>query len=76
MIAEKYINPLAEITQFDENQLQLYRNNEKNYLDFTASLETSFKDGKKERNIEIAKNLITLGADNDFISIQAQLPPK
>lgn len=57
MIAEKYINPL-----------QLYRDSEKNYLDFTASLETSFKEGKIERDIEIAKNMIKKGFENETIA--------
>ena len=69
MIAEKYSNPLAEIAQFDPTQLQSYRDSEKNYLDFTASLHTSYKEGvvegekigiekgKIEGKIEIARNL-------------------
>ena len=36
---------VAEIAQFDPKQLQSYRDSEKNYLDFTASLHTSYKDG-------------------------------
>jgi predicted transposase/invertase (TIGR01784 family) len=64
----KKLFQIAEIAQFDEKQLQLYRDSEKNYLDFTASLETSFKDGKMEGKMEIAKNFISLGLDNDTIS--------
>jgi predicted transposase/invertase (TIGR01784 family) len=64
----KKLFQIAEIAQFDEKQLQLYRDSEKNYLDFTASLETSFKDGKKEREIEIAQNTILEGASNSFIA--------
>jgi hypothetical protein len=48
--------------------LQSYRDIEKNYLDFTASLETSFNEGKAERGVEIAKNFISLGLDNDTIA--------
>jgi predicted transposase/invertase (TIGR01784 family) len=64
----KKLFQIAEIAQFDEKQLQSYRDSEKNYLDFTASLETSFRDGRKEEKIEIAKNMIILGSDNEFIS--------
>ncbi|SFF65502.1 conserved hypothetical protein (putative transposase or invertase), partial [Thermoflexibacter ruber] len=49
---------------------------EKNYLDFTASLETSFNEGKiegkiegkVEEKIEIAKNMISEGFDNKTIT--------
>jgi predicted transposase/invertase (TIGR01784 family) len=68
----KKLFQIAEIAQFDEKQLQLYRDSEKNYLDFTASLETSFKEGKIEgkieRDIEIAKNMIRKGFDNETIA--------
>jgi predicted transposase/invertase (TIGR01784 family) len=64
----KKLFQVAEIAGFDKNQLQSYRDSEKNYLDFTASLKTSYREGKEEREIEIAKNLISLGANNDFIS--------
>ncbi|SFF47862.1 Rpn family recombination-promoting nuclease/putative transposase, partial [Thermoflexibacter ruber] len=43
---------IAEIARFDEKQLQSYRDSEKNYLDFTASLETSFNEGKIEGKVE------------------------
>jgi len=53
----------------------MYRDSEKNYLDFTASLESSFKEGfvegeqkgKIEGKIEIAKNMIQKGFDNESI---------
>jgi predicted transposase/invertase (TIGR01784 family) len=68
----KKLFQIAEIAQFDEKQLQLYRDSEKNYLDFTASLETSFKEGKiegkVEREIEIAKNMILDGETNEKIA--------
>ena len=43
---------VAEIARFDPKQLQSYRDSEKNYLDFTASLSTSFREGKEEGLIE------------------------
>jgi predicted transposase/invertase (TIGR01784 family) len=64
----KKLFQIAEIARFDEKQLQSYRDSEKNYLDFTASLETSFNEGKAEREIEIAKNFICLGLDNETIA--------
>jgi predicted transposase/invertase (TIGR01784 family) len=68
----KKLFQIAEIAQFDEKQLQLYRDSEKNYLDFTASLGTSFNEGKIEgkieRYIEIAKNAILEGANDMFIA--------
>ncbi len=68
----KKLFKVAEIAQFDEKQLQSYRDSEKNYLDFTASLITSFKEGKAEGKaegkIEITKNLIMLGLDNERIT--------
>ncbi|SFF62438.1 Rpn family recombination-promoting nuclease/putative transposase [Thermoflexibacter ruber] len=63
---------IAEIARFDEKQLQSYRDSEKNYLDFTASLETSFNEGKiegkVEEKIEIAKNMILDGEPNQKIA--------
>jgi predicted transposase/invertase (TIGR01784 family) len=64
----KKLFQIAEIAQFDEKQLRSYRDSEKNYLDFTASLKTSFREGKEERETEIAKNLIKLGLSNEVIS--------
>lgn len=67
----KKLFQIAEIARFDEKQLQSYRDSEKNYLDFTASLETSFNEGKiegkVEREIEIAKNMLRKGFDNGTI---------
>jgi predicted transposase/invertase (TIGR01784 family) len=64
----KKLFQVAEIAGFDKNQLQSYRDSEKNYLDFTASLKTSYREGKEEREIEIAKNMIAEGFDNQVIS--------
>ena len=64
----KKLFQIAEIAQFDEKQLQSYRDSEKNYWDFTASLGTSFREGKAEGKAEVAKNAIVQGADNEFIS--------
>ncbi|SFF60505.1 PD-(D/E)XK nuclease family transposase, partial [Thermoflexibacter ruber] len=63
----KKLFQIAEIARFDEKQLQSYRDSEKNYLDFTASLETSFNEGRVEERIEIAKNMIAEGFDNQVI---------
>jgi predicted transposase/invertase (TIGR01784 family) len=63
----KKLFQVAEIAGFDKNQLQSYRDSEKNYLDFTASLKTSYREGKEEREIEIAKNMIAEGFDNQVI---------
>jgi predicted transposase/invertase (TIGR01784 family) len=64
----KKLFQIAEIAQFDEKQLQSYRDSEKNYLDFTASLETSYKDGRKEEKIEIARNMIKDNEPNEKIA--------
>jgi hypothetical protein len=48
---------------------------EKNYLDFTASLETSFREGATEKQIEIAKNMIKKGFDNDTVAELTGLTP-
>ncbi|SFF61476.1 Rpn family recombination-promoting nuclease/putative transposase [Thermoflexibacter ruber] len=80
----KKLFQIAEIARFDEKQLQSYRDSEKNYLDFTASLETSFNEGRVEgekigiekgekigiekEKIEIAKNMIRKGFDNETIA--------
>lgn len=57
----KKLFQVAEIAQFDPKQLQSYRDSEKNYLDFTASVNTSFREGKVEGllegKVEIARNL-------------------
>ncbi len=71
----KKLFQIAEIARFDAKQLQSYRDSEKNYLDFTASLKTSYREGKEEREIEIAKNLINLGLDNEVISKATGLTP-
>ncbi|GAB4192918.1 MAG: Rpn family recombination-promoting nuclease/putative transposase [Thermoflexibacter sp.] len=63
----KKLFQIAEIARFDEKQLQSYRDSEKNYLDFTASLETSFNEGRVEERIEIAKNMLRKGFDNETI---------
>lgn len=48
----KKLFQVAEIAHFDKKQLQSYRDSEKNYLDFTASLDTSFSEGKMEGKVE------------------------
>ncbi len=71
----KKLFQVAEIARFDAGQLQSYRDSEKNYLDFTASLKTSFREGKEEREIEIAKNMIQKGFDNETITELTGLIP-
>ncbi len=70
----KKLFQVAEIAGFDDKQLQSYRDSEKNYLDFTASLGTSFNEGKIEGKVEIAKNAILEGANDIFIAKITGLP--
>jgi predicted transposase/invertase (TIGR01784 family) len=71
----KKLFQVAEIAHFSPKQLQSYRDSEKNYLDFTASLDTSFREGKIEGLIEgekrgkiaIAKNAIQANLPNALI---------
>jgi hypothetical protein len=42
----KKLFQVAEIAQFNDKQLQSYRDSEKNYLDFTASCKRLLKRGK------------------------------
>jgi predicted transposase/invertase (TIGR01784 family) len=65
----KKLFQVAELAQFDPTQLQSYRDSEKNYLDFMASLTTSYKegiaDGEKmglaKGKVEIAKSMLAAG---------------
>jgi predicted transposase/invertase (TIGR01784 family) len=53
----KKLFQVAALAEYDPKQLQSYRDSEKNYLDFTASINTSFREGKTEGKIEIARNM-------------------
>jgi len=57
----KKLFQVAALAEYDPKQLQSYRDSEKNYLDFTASINTSFREGKSEGKMEekiaIARNM-------------------
>ena len=61
----------AEIAQYNEEERSSYEASLKVYRDLKGVIDTAFedgkKDGKKERNLEIAKKLKDKGMDTDFI---------
>ena len=62
---------VAEIAKYKPQDCQQYEASLKHYRDIENSLELQHKEGKKEgqeeRTIEIAKNIILKGLDNQFI---------
>jgi predicted transposase/invertase (TIGR01784 family) len=68
MIQEKYLNPF---TDFGFKKIFGEEPNLKVYWDIHAVIETAkddaFDEGKIEGKIEVAKNLISLGLDNETI---------
>ena len=63
---------VAEIAKYKPQDRQQYEASLKHYRDIENSLELQYKEGKKEgmekEKIEIAKNMIILGAENNFIN--------
>jgi predicted transposase/invertase (TIGR01784 family) len=57
----------AEIARFTPEQARSYEDSLKNYRDLKNSLDTAREEGRKERNIEVAKNLLLNGASVDLI---------
>ncbi len=74
---EKMNKMIKKIAKLDSGQLQAYRDSEKNYLDFTASLETSFNEGKvegkMEEKVEVIKNGHIAGLPIDILAKLTQL---
>ncbi len=62
---EKYINPFetAEISKFNRKEYQEYEDSLKYYRDLKNSLDTAKEEGKNERNIEIAKEMLKENED-------------
>lgn len=82
MIEEKYINhipdklqnkvfikafEIAEIAKFDKKQLEEYEQSLKYYRDINNVVDTSFEEGKKVREFEIAKELIRNGVSIEIV---------
>ena len=63
---------LAQIGKFNPEEMQRYEESLKVYWDIHAVVETAFDEGKLEGKIEgkleVAKNLISLGLDNETIA--------
>jgi predicted transposase/invertase (TIGR01784 family) len=58
---------IAEIAKFDRKQLEEYEQSLKYYRDIKNVVDTSFEEGKKTRDLEIAKKLKEKGSHLDFI---------
>ncbi|MCK4763429.1 MAG: PD-(D/E)XK nuclease family transposase [Candidatus Aminicenantes bacterium] len=59
---------IAEIANFDDNQLMEYENSLKVYRDLKGVVDTSFEEGEKSKAMEIARNALRKGVEIDFIS--------
>ena len=57
----------AEIAQYNEEERSSYEASLKVYRDLKGVIDTAFEDGKKERNLEIAKKLKDKRINTDFI---------
>lgn len=51
----------AEIAKYDKKEWIAYQESKKHYLDLKNALDTSFREGRDQREIEIASNLKNLG---------------
>jgi predicted transposase/invertase (TIGR01784 family) len=58
---------VAEIAKYNPKDRQTYENSLKYYRDMENSLDLQYKIGQKEKGIEIAKNFILLGLNDDLI---------
>jgi predicted transposase/invertase (TIGR01784 family) len=63
----------AEIAKYNEKERFAYQESKKHYLDLKNALDTSFRKGKEEREIEIAINLKKLGVSLENIIIATGL---
>lgn len=58
----------AELAKFTPKQMEEYEDSLKYYRDLKNSFDTARSDGRKEKSIEIAKNMISEGMDSTMIS--------
>lgn len=58
---------VAEIAKYNPKDRQTYENSLKYYRDMENSLDLQYKIGQKEKGIEIAKNFILLGLNDELI---------
>jgi predicted transposase/invertase (TIGR01784 family) len=58
----------AELAGLSEEQRRLYEENLIQYWGMKSAIDTAVEEAVGEKQIEIAKNLISLGSDNDFIA--------
>lgn len=63
----------AEIAKYNEKERFAYQESKKHYLDLKNALDTSFRKGKEERELEIAINLKKLGVSLENIIIATGL---
>lgn len=58
----------AEISKYEAKDRYAYEDSKKHYLDLNSALHTSHKEGRQEREMEIAKKMLDLGLDNVVIT--------
>ncbi len=68
----KYINPYTELASLSAEQRAIYEENLIQYWGMKSAIETAVEEAVEtaveENKIEIAKNAIRKGLDNEFIS--------
>ena len=58
---------IAEIAKYDEKEQRAYQDSLKYYRDLKNIMDTAIEEALDKKLVEIAKNLITLGIDNETI---------
>lgn len=59
---------VAEIAKYDDNEQRAYQDSVKYYRDLKNVMDTAVEEAMIKRNLEIIRNLIKEGADDNFIS--------
>ena len=84
---ERYINPYtdfgfkklfeqAEIAKYSVEERRQYEASQKEYWDYTSTLETSFSKGEAKEKLEIAIRKKAMGHDTKIIAEATQLSPE
>ena len=79
MMTGRYVNPYtdfgfkrlfetAEIARFSESEMRDYEESLKNLRDLGNVLNTAKEEGRKEKTLEIARNLLQAGIAEDVVA--------
>ena len=61
------LSKVSNVAALSQKELEIYEENLRQYRDNLATLEASYLDGKNDRNLEIARNLMALNVSDEII---------